>query len=278
MIKTKPTLLAPCLLAIALALVALACGATPEAAVSPTELPAEPQPTAASIEPAQNRADIANETVKAAPTQTQPPKSEPTPPASQPSAPAQVMTMPIQPVYVTTKGLDGPDDDLAKLALHSSVIVIGTIDDEGPRVERIQSRDPNSPTGLDPNVASVGNVYDVRIERYLKGDGDATLSLIEFIGMDYAVPGPGGAPGMLTEARDTTQGLLPNKNSRYLLFLREQGEVPDLWMGPAHPYRFLISPSGEVSADGPVGDLDGAFQPASESDFINQVEELISGR
>ena len=188
------------------------------------------------------------------------------------------MSMPIQPVYVTTKGLDGPADDLAKLVSHSSVIVIGTIGSEEPRVERIPSKDPNSPTGLDPNVASVGNVYDVSIERYLKGNGSATLSLIEFIGMDYTVPDPSGAPGTLTEARDTTSGLLPSRNSRYLLFLKEQSEAPGLWMGPAHPYRFLISTAGEVSADGPVGDLDGTFKPASESEFINQVEGLISGR
>ena len=136
-------------------------------------------------------------------------------PVSEPAP--EVVTAPMQPVYVTTSSLDsapdGSSDDLSKLVAHSTLIVIGETPPNDPREERIQGRDPNDPSRPDPNYATIGNVYDIRVERFLKGSGDETLSVVQPIGYEAFVPGPPNTPGRITKGRDTTPNLLLQESS-----------------------------------------------------------------
>ena len=206
------------------------------------------------------------------PTVTGPPQRSPAPP--------QVVTMPIQPLYYTTKYLDnapdGSSDDLAKLVAHSTLIVIGTTADSEPREESIPGRLPSDPSKPDPNYATISNVYEVRVDRYLKGSGDTTLPVIQSIGYEATVHGPGNTPGRLVQGRDTSPNLLLGRNSRYLLFLREDDHGSGLWIGTAHPYKFLIN-GGTAKVESPVGTLDGAFPDRTEAEFVDLVESLIAG-
>ena len=207
-----------------------------------------------------------------------------TPPTSGPparsSVPPQVTTMPMQVTYVTAKNLenapDGSSDDLAKLVAHSTLIVIGTTSGAGPREERVPGRLPDDPSKPDPNYTMIGNIYEVEVERYLKGDGDPTLPVIQSIGYDALVPGPGNTPGRLTRGRDTSPNLLLGKSSRYLLFLRDNNHAPGLWMGTAHPYKFLLS-DGMAMVESPVGDLEGAFPDRAEAEIVGLVKSLADG-
>ena len=191
-----------------------------------------------------------------------------------------VVTAPMQPMYVTARSLDnapdGSSDDLSKLVAHSTVIVIGMTSDEDPREERIQGRDPNDPSMPDPNYATIGNVYDIRVERYLKGSGDETLSLVQPTGYEAFVSGPPNTPGTLTRGRDTTPNLLLQKSNRYLLFLRENEHAPGLWMGTVQPYRFVLS-GGTASVESPVTSLDREFPDRTEMALVGFVESLIAG-
>ena len=188
--------------------------------------------------------------------------------------------MPIQPLYVTTKSLDsvpdGSSDDLAKLVAHSTLIAIVTTSDAEPREERVPGRLSSDPSKLDPSFTMIGSVYEVQVERYLKGSGDVTLSVIQSIGYDAIVPGPGSAPGRLTQGRDTSPNLLLGKNSRYVLFLEENEHAPSLWMGTAQPYKFLLS-GGMANVESPVGTLEGAFPDRTEAELVSLVESLIAG-
>ena len=134
------------------------------------------------------------------PAATGPPQRSPVPP--------QAQAMPLQVIYRTAKNLDnapdGSSDVLAKLVAHSTLIVIGTTSDAEPRVERIPGRLPSDPSKPDPNYTMIGNVYEVEVERYLKGSGDTTLPVIQSIGYEAIIPGPGNTPGRLTQGRDTT--------------------------------------------------------------------------
>ena len=116
------------------------------------------------------------------------------------------MSMPMQVLYRTAKNLDnapdGSSDVLAKLVAHSTLIVIGTTSDTEPREERVPGRLPSGPSKPDPNYTMIGNVYEVQVERYLKGSGDTTLPVIQSIGYDAIAPGLGNTPGRL----DTGQG------------------------------------------------------------------------
>ena len=207
------------------------------------------------------------------PAATGPPQRSPVPP--------QAQAMPLQVIYRTAKNLDnapdGSSDVLAKLVAHSTLIVIGTTSNAEPREERIPGRLPSDPSKPDPNYTMIGNVYEVEVERYLKGSGDTTLPVIQSIGYEAIIPGPGNTPGRLTQGRDTPPHLLLGKSSRYLLFLSEQGDdAPGLWMGAVHPYKFLMS-DGRAKVESPVGTLDGAFPDRTEAEFVSLVESLITG-
>ena len=199
-------------------------------------------------------------------------------PASEPAP--EVVTAPMQPVYVTTSSLDsapdGSSDDLSKLVAHSTLIVIGETPPNDPREERIQGRDPNDPSRPDPNYATIGNVYDIRVERFLKGSGDETLSVVQPIGYEAFVPGPPNTPGRITKGRDTTPNLLLQESSRYLLFLRENEHAPGLWMGTVQPYRFTLS-GGTARVESPVTSLDTEFKDRTEVELVSLVESLITG-
>ena len=198
-------------------------------------------------------------------------------PASEPAP--EVVTAPMQPIYVTARNLDnapdGSSDDLSKLVAHSTLIVIGQTAPNEPREERIQGRDPNDPSRPDPNHATIGNVYDIRVERFLKGSGDETLSVVQPIGYEAFVPGPPNTPGRITKGRDTTPNLLLQESSRYLLFLTENEHAPGLWMGTAQPYRFTLS-GGTARVESPVTSLDTEFPERTEVELVSLVESLTT--
>lgn len=207
----------------------------------------------------------------------------PTPvPPTQPPTPAtpvvrystNVQAMPAHGLPVTTKNLsntsEGSSDDLDKLAGHSSLIVIGTVSDNEPSILRIQDRTPNDSSSSVTNIQSVGNVYEVQVERYLKGgNGAESISVVQFVGLDYQ------DKGQTKQARSRDDDLLPVKNSRYLFFLTEQVDSEGYWMGTAQPYKFSLK-DGKAKSESPLGDLGGAFPERTEDEIIGMVEEIVA--
>ena len=168
----------------------------------------------------------------------------------------------VESLYRTANNLEGSSGALGKLVANSTVIVIGSVPNNDPDAIRIQDQ-------AAPNVQVVGSGFNIQVERYLKGSGDDTIPIVQFYGLDYTDQGES------RQTRDTNEDLLLGKNSRYLLFLIENGSVPGYWMGTAHPYKFLLK-GGQAKVESPVGDLRGAFPEQSESDFISAVEAEIA--
>ena len=173
-----------------------------------------------------------------------------------------------QPLYFTANLLeensDGATDELSKLVAHSSVIVIGTVSNSDPDVVRIPFG------GTHTDMSSVGNVYDVEVERYLKGSGLDTLSVIQFIGVDQTI-----SQSETRQAREKPENLLLGKGSRYLLFLREQDSSNDYWLGTAEPYKFLLS-DGQTKVESPVAGMEEMFPNQAEFFFLNNIEGMIT--
>ena len=259
------------LLTIVAGLSVLACGESPSPAVA--------TPSAAGQPDGGGQTDVQSKVAglldRPTPTGVAAAKATPTPRSqSRSPVPSQVVTIPVQPLYRTTKNLDnapdGSSDDLAKLATHSTLIVIGTVADSDPRIERVPDQTPSSPSSPITDVFSVGEVYDVQVERYLKGSGESTLSVVQFIGLDYT------EDDQIIQARSKNPGLLMGKGNRYLLFLQDQTETEGLWVGDVEPYRFLLA-DGEARVESPVGTLDGAFPDRTEAALVGLVESLIAG-
>ena len=191
-----------------------------------------------------------------------PPDTPVPPPTAVPRAIQRGVLGPRTAVYMTANSLQGANDNLGKLVVNSTVIVIGTVPSNDPVAVRVQDQSNAS-------VHGVGSGFNVQVERYLKGSGGDTIPIIQFYGLDYT------DQGETWQSRDTNEGLLMGKNNRYLFFLRPNGTHPGYWSGPALPYKFLLA-GGQATAESPVGDLRGAFPEQSESDFISSVEAKIA--
>ena len=288
--KKPPLYIAARLLPIAVLLVVLACDVLPD---DPTQVHVPEESSggdqSATQPESMKRVDqptlVGTPTVEARGTQAVTPPT-PKPPVATGSpqrspVPPQVVAMPLQVTYVTANNLDetpdGSSDELAKLVSNSTLIAIGTTSGAEPREERIPGRLPGDPSKPDPNFTMIGNIYDVQVERYLKGDDVKVLSVIQPIGFDAIVPGPGNTPGRLSQGRDGSPNVRLGRNSRYLLFLEENEHAPGLWKGTAEPYRFLLE-EATAKVESPVGTLEGAFPDRGENELVSVVESLISGK
>lgn len=179
-----------------------------------------------------------------------------------PRAIQRLVLGPVHSSYHGVNSLDGPSDPLGKLVVNSTVIVIGTVPIAEPESLRVQDQ-------TNANVRALGNGFNVRVERYLKGSGADTIPVIQFYGLEFM------ERGRLRQGRDKDERLSLGQGDRYLLFLQENSSYPGYWSGPAHPYKFLLS-DGRAKVESPVGDLGGAFPEQSEADFVSSVESWIS--
>lgn len=204
-------------------------------------------------------------------------------------APVQKMTptpMPLTVVATTTEPLyksaanldyspDGSAGDRAKIVAHSTLIIIGTVTEIDPPVRRIAGRLSGDQSRPDPNWTIVAYVYDIMVERYLKGSDPGTVPVLLPWGHEEIVPGTGNAPGVLVQTSYSARHLYLEKGGRYLLFLAESAHVPGLWTGTAEPYRYLLSDGrGRVrsSARNPGRPF---YTGKSEQDLIDRVRAVI---
>ena len=159
----------PYLLVMVIGLSLLACDAIADPAPSrpvpaPENPTALPSPTLPQLHPSPTPRLLPS----AQSTQTPRPTPEPPPTPAAPRSPG------------TSQGLLVNSSDLPEIVARSSVIVVGTIDDGRPREESI-------PSGVSTQRSLV-RVYDVHVERYLKGEGDAVLSVIQYDGIEHIDP------------------------------------------------------------------------------------------
>ena len=116
--------------------------------------------------------------------------------------------------------------NLPQLVAQSTVIVAGTIDESRPREESI-------PTG-NPAQRYLVRVYDIHVERYLKGKGDEILSVIQF----DRIVSTNQSQNKVGQGRAMPSGeILPTRGSRYILFLTENAHAEGLWQLPGRPYK-----------------------------------------
>ena len=82
--------------------------------------------------------------------------------------------------------------------------------------------------------------------------------------------------GQIREAQWKSADYPLKTGTRYLLFLIPQGQVPDLWLGTAQPFRFALS-DGLAKSESPDGRIEEMFPDRLESDLVSEVETVING-
>ena len=193
--------------------------------------------------------------------------------------PLTIVATTTDPLYTSAAELDyspdGSAGDRAKIVAHSTLIVIGTVADADPKVERIPGRLSGDPSRPDPNWTTVAYVHDIMVERYLKGSGPDAIPVLLPWGHEEIVLGAAHAPGVLVQTSYSAHHLYLEKGGRYLLFLTESDHVPGLWTGTAEPYRYLLS-EGRGRVRTPAGNPGRPFYTrGSEQDLIDRVKDVI---
>ena len=165
--------------------------------------------------------------------------------------------------YVTADSVEG-------LVSKSSVVVIGTVASSSPTRLEIPGRLPSDPSQPDPNYTGVAQVYEVMVERSLKGAEATTIRVAQFESSIVSIG------GQVREVQSESASFPLTPRTRYMLFLTPQGQIPGLWLGTAQPFRFALS-DGLARAESPDGQILGLFPIRSESALVSEVETVIQG-
>lgn len=168
--------------------------------------------------------------------------------------------------YITARTLDD-------LIAQSPVIVVGRV--IGPREIVNMARKPGNPREPDPETFILGQVYDVAVERYLKGTGGDILYVVQSEGFINVNRTPVSEQTM-QQARETFPHIPMVAGKTYLLFLAPLSWDPQYLAGRLHPWRFVLTPDGMAEPESPWHDAPTVFPPIPAEDLLGQVEEMVN--
>ena len=237
------------------------------------------EPDSGDVEPAPGMDQMESSGATAEPATAEPRQVQAGPPPTATSVALAVVATTTEPLYITTADLDnaptGSSDGRGKIVAHSTLILIGTVPDAEPRVERIPGRILGDPSRPDPNWTTIAYVHDVQVERYLKGSGPATLPVMQATGHETVLPGSGATPGFLNHVRYSAHHYYLERGGRYLLFLRESDRAPGLWLGTGEPYKYHLF-EGRARVRTPARDPGRTFYiKRGEEELLERVQDVI---
>lgn len=152
-----------------------------------------------------------------------------------------------------------------ELALNSDLVIIGQITEEKEVINT--ARDPNDPTKPDPEYYSVGQIYDLKVEKYFKGEGPDSINFAQH--QSFLVIEDGKQPGgeELQAAKRVENYVQVEFGKPYLLFLREISEYfleyqeIGLYTGTTEPWIYDYTNPDCVRIEGPDQSLASIFPP-----------------
>jgi len=181
-----------------------------------------------------------------------------------------------RPSYVSARNLE-------QLVELSTVIAIGRLEGTEGEINLARNADNRSRASDDSYV--LGQVYRLRVERYLKGEGPDTIRVVQAEVWDY-----GGASRRAVSSREAIQRLRHEAldagyviplapDTTYLLFLRPLGLVreDDYYAGTPQPWRFVLTEDGRAYPDSPWEPADEVFPPRPAEELLGEIEQLVEG-
>lgn len=164
--------------------------------------------------------------------------------------------------YITSRSI-------GDLVHQSDIIALGTVAKIAD-VHFNTARNPRDPSQPASDLFITGTIYEIQVERYLKGSGGTDLRIVQ--SEDISSPNePGEAPTV-----HISESFVPLEvGVRYLFFLKTMesypdSPFPDLYRGTAEPYRFRLE-EGVAKPETPsrlAGDL---FPVMKEDTLLQQV-------
>lgn len=155
----------------------------------------------------------------------------------------------------------------------SDVIIIG----EPTKKDGIfnTDRDTKDPSKPDPQYFGIGQVYEVEVGDYLKGEGPNTIKIVEYQG--HITQNPQELTENDIKQAMQRENIMPlSIGLRYIMFLRSfTDNYVDFpyqhYSGIGHPWRFEITDSNCVQPDDEITELSIYFPPTSLDIFIQYI-------
>lgn len=161
---------------------------------------------------------------------------------------------------------------IPELSSESSTIIIGKIISTGEIINMARDVDSSKP---DPNYFGVGQIYEVEVERYLKGNGEKNIKFVQYQG--FLVTGSKTpTTDQIEKAKVETDYIRLSTNQRVLMFLNkfpyEYAKGP-LFISVGHPSLFDITDPKCVRPLDTLLDIYKYFPPKPLTVFAKQIDE-----
>jgi hypothetical protein len=162
--------------------------------------------------------------------------------------------------YITARSI-------GDLVHQSELIALGTVAKVAD-VHFNTARNPRDPSQPASDLFITGTIYEIQVERYLKGSGGTDLRIVQ--SEDISLPNESGEVPTI----HISESFVPLEvGVRYLFFLKTMEPYPDspfshLYRGTAEPYRFRLE-EGVAKPETPSR-LGGDLFPAMKEDTLLQ--------
>ena len=182
---------------------------------------------------------------------------------NQPPSQGHLALEPIEHSYVTATSFE-------ELAEQADIVVVGSAVEKGEVMNT--ARNPLDPTQTDPNLESVGQIYVIHVNQYVKGVGDDRIEFVQSEG--YLTAEMVVAGQTLEDARKQSEQIPLSLNKEYLLFLRRAPELDDgnLYVSVAQPSRFDASNPLAIVPESPWVYAKEYFPPQALADVLQLLE------
>lgn len=184
-------------------------------------------------------------------------------------------------VYNIDPAIVGSLEELVDL---SPIIFIGTVRGRGEVVNT--ARDVNDISRPDEHLFHLGQVYEVQVERYLRGEGPDIRSVVQMEGVffDEKQPLPPTITSELVEAarEQFTEYIPMEEGMRYLFFVKVVPEIDPsaeyVATSYGFPWRFTLPESGQARPVTPYVEANELFPPQNSEQLIQEVEDLTRAK
>jgi hypothetical protein len=158
---------------------------------------------------------------------------------------------------------------LAKLVSESTLIVMAQIIKPDHIIN--MARDVKDPTQPAKDDYVVGQVYQVKINRFIKGTADETIYVVQSEG--FLGPTESKSESEILKSKSRYDYIPMTQEKEYLLFLQSMLSYPEekLYVGNAQPWRFDISDSSKVVPESPWKYAIEYFPPQPLDAFLEQI-------
>jgi hypothetical protein len=141
--------------------------------------------------------------------------------------------------------------------------------------------DNGNPAKPDPDLYSIGQIYEVRVDSYLKGDGGKIIFVIQSQGVLVTKSGPPTIEE-IGKAQNQHDHIPLGLNKKYVMFLRSSRRVyegypnDDVFFGVGHPWLFDLSDPECIRPEDSLVSIYRYYPPQPLSELIKKIDEPFS--